>query len=337
MSLRLKTLGKMKQEDQVRNVMRIDLDDIIPDPSQPRKEFSDEKIAEMSRNLIKRGQLQPILVRENPEGTPPFMVFDGEYRWRSAKLKREPAQLEAVVYAGNVDPDAIKEGQFLINEMRTDMSFQDRANFFQDRIARYGSVEAVAEHLEMNPRRIWRVLQAIKADGAAGAARDEGLTNDADTLNAIDSLQKQDPAAAEALVKVGRTEGRITRKQATDAVRVAKAKAPSEGKGGKNSPKPASASIAAVATTNGTSPSPAAGPTVAVPRVLVGWEGGVSKGEGDFQKRWKAMVGKGGALAYLSFAKRPSDGFAWVCFGDDAVMSEFPLAGLRLKGIVVPE
>jgi ParB/RepB/Spo0J family partition protein len=332
MSLRLKTLGRMKNEDQVRTVMKIDLDDIIPDPSQPRKEFSDEKIAEMSRNLIKRGQLQPILVRENPEGNPPFMVFDGEYRWRSAKLKREPAQLEAVVYSGDVDPDVIKEGQFLINEMRTDMSFQDRARFFQDRIARYGSVDAVAKHLEMNSRRIWRVLQAISADGAAGEARDAGLTNDADTLNAIDSLQKQNPAAAQALVQAGKEEGRITRKQVTDAVRAAKTKTNGEGKGDKSANNPPAAARHGKAAS-----SPAVASRPATARVLVGWEGGSSKGDGDFQKRWKAMAGKGGSLAYLSFAKQPTEGFAWVCFGADDVLSEFPLAGLRLKGIVVPE
>lgn len=56
---------------------------IVPNPYQPRKEFSDEKLTELSESIKVHGIIQPLLVREmNGQ----YQLIAGERRLRAAKL-----------------------------------------------------------------------------------------------------------------------------------------------------------------------------------------------------------------------------------------------------------
>jgi ParB/RepB/Spo0J family partition protein len=341
-SLRLSTLKGMKSEDEAKMVLKIDLDDIIRDPSQPRKKFDPATLQEMAENLAEFGQLAPVLVRENLSGEgPPFMIFDGERRWRAAKLHGVPEQLEAIVYAGDVDPDKILEGQFLINEHSEQMSFEDRASFYQGRVEKYGSVEKVAERLKLSPKRIYKVLQAGNLSGTAGEARELGLSKDAETLNGIGALAKKDPQAAQTLVDQAKATGKkITRQDVTEANRAARAK--KEGKAGAGSkpagtpapaPAPASAPVAATPPASNDDgqavrPADVSGRAVSAPRIFVSWDGK----DAGHSKLWKQLEKLGQAQLDLSSAA-DGEGNAAVTFGNDRKLNFFPLAGLRIERI----
>ena len=60
------------------------LDDVSPDPKQPRQRFDDEKLDELVASIKEKGILQPIVVRRASEGTG-FVVVAGERRLRAAK------------------------------------------------------------------------------------------------------------------------------------------------------------------------------------------------------------------------------------------------------------
>ena len=60
----------------------IKIQEIKPNPNQPRTDFSEEKINELMRSIEKDGLLQPILVR--PEGSG-FQIVAGERRWQACK------------------------------------------------------------------------------------------------------------------------------------------------------------------------------------------------------------------------------------------------------------
>ena len=64
--------------------VRVSLDDITPNTYQPRKTFSAESLHELSESIKLQGILQPILVREKPQGG--FELIAGERRWRASKL-----------------------------------------------------------------------------------------------------------------------------------------------------------------------------------------------------------------------------------------------------------
>lgn len=65
------------------NIIMVDIDKIIPNPHQPRKEFNDAGIAELADSISKVGLIQPLVVRKvNQE----FELIAGERRLRASKL-----------------------------------------------------------------------------------------------------------------------------------------------------------------------------------------------------------------------------------------------------------
>ncbi|MDA2914145.1 ParB N-terminal domain-containing protein [Acidobacteriia bacterium AH_259_A11_L15] len=74
--------------------MREDIRDIkvkhiVPDPGNLRKSFDAADIEALAENLLEVGQTDPIqvFVREKRDGRTIYDLFDGERRWRAAKLK----------------------------------------------------------------------------------------------------------------------------------------------------------------------------------------------------------------------------------------------------------
>ena len=68
----------------------IDINDIKPNKSQPRKTFNEEKIKELADSILEHGIIQPLVVRAASVG---YELVAGERRWRAAReagLKEVP-------------------------------------------------------------------------------------------------------------------------------------------------------------------------------------------------------------------------------------------------------
>lgn len=81
-----------EQKSQINEVTSISLNKINPNPNQPRTDFEEDKISELSESVKRQGVLQPILVRKNDQGE--YQIIAGERRWRAsvqAGLKTIPA------------------------------------------------------------------------------------------------------------------------------------------------------------------------------------------------------------------------------------------------------
>ena len=63
----------------------IPLEQIIPNPEQPRKNFNKEKLKILAQSITKRGLINPILV-EATDKPDLFILEDGERRWRACKI-----------------------------------------------------------------------------------------------------------------------------------------------------------------------------------------------------------------------------------------------------------
>lgn len=59
------------------------LDDIIPDPDQPRRNFAEEQLKTLADSIKQHGILQPIVVTK--EGAK-YKIVTGERRWRASKI-----------------------------------------------------------------------------------------------------------------------------------------------------------------------------------------------------------------------------------------------------------
>ncbi len=74
----------------------VDPELLKPNPHQPREEFDEEKLKELSDSIKENGVIQPITIEDAKDGT--FYIIAGERRTRASKmagLKKVPVQLSA--------------------------------------------------------------------------------------------------------------------------------------------------------------------------------------------------------------------------------------------------
>lgn len=70
------------KEKQINKVIEVDVADIVPNPYQPRSDFSDADIASLADSIAQNGILQPLSVRKIGEK---YELIAGERRLRAAK------------------------------------------------------------------------------------------------------------------------------------------------------------------------------------------------------------------------------------------------------------
>ena len=72
------------QKDKVLNkVFSLPIDEIIPNPAQPRQDFDEQDLQGLAASIRENGVLQPITVRKNKERV--YELISGERRLRAAK------------------------------------------------------------------------------------------------------------------------------------------------------------------------------------------------------------------------------------------------------------
>lgn len=100
------------------------LDQITPNPLQPRKLFDDRSINQLAASIKERGTLQPVIVRPASSG---FQLVAGERRWRAARLAGATHIPAIVRYAS--DGDAL-ELALIENLHREDLNPVERAEAY---------------------------------------------------------------------------------------------------------------------------------------------------------------------------------------------------------------
>ena len=74
-------------------VSKVKLKDINPNPDQPRRDFDEQSLAQLSQSIKKKGVITPITLRKQNDG---YEIIAGERRWRAAKkanLRSIPAYI----------------------------------------------------------------------------------------------------------------------------------------------------------------------------------------------------------------------------------------------------
>ena len=67
-------------------VTMLKLENIRPNPRQPRQEFDPQTLQDLAASIKEQGVLQPVLVRSASEGERGYELVAGERRWRASKL-----------------------------------------------------------------------------------------------------------------------------------------------------------------------------------------------------------------------------------------------------------
>lgn len=114
--------------------LTIALDEITPNPQQPRQDFSDEGLHALAASIREVGVLQPVVVRPAPDGDG-YVLVAGERRWRAARLAGLE-QIPAVVRRGD-DISGLTEA-LVENIQREDLTPLEEAAAYRHLLEDFG-------------------------------------------------------------------------------------------------------------------------------------------------------------------------------------------------------
>jgi ParB family transcriptional regulator, chromosome partitioning protein len=106
---------------------------VYGNPSQPRKNFNQELLNELSESIKEQGIIQPILVRKKSEDK--YEIVAGERRWRAAQLAKIH---EVPVIILNIDDKKSLEFAILENIQRSDLNGIEEALGYDNLVRKFG-------------------------------------------------------------------------------------------------------------------------------------------------------------------------------------------------------
>jgi ParB family chromosome partitioning protein len=217
---------KYRGAARVKDALAIELDRIVPDPDQPRKEFDPGALDDLAASLKARGQLQPIRVRWG-ESEQKWVIIAGERRYRAAAMAGLPTLL-CVEVKGTPSAEDILEDQLVENCLREDLKPVEQARAFQALIDRRGlSYRQLAETLSIGHQAIVRALGLLDLPEDLQRRVDAGAIPASAAYEA--SRLEDDSARREILGKV--ESGELTRDDVARVVRESAAKGGPKSKG----------------------------------------------------------------------------------------------------------
>ena len=141
---------------------RLRVDDIIPNPHQPRVNFDEESLEELTASVGEVGVLQPVVVRALDDGR--FALIAGERRWRAAKrvgLSEIPAMVR------DADDQASLTQALIENVQRQDLSPLEEAAAYQELLEEHGMThEQVASAVGKSRPAVSNTLRLLQLPAA---------------------------------------------------------------------------------------------------------------------------------------------------------------------------
>src|SRR5262245_44164349 len=138
-------------------LLHISVDQIDPNPFQPRRQFNSHEIASLADSLRQHGMLQPVLVRAVGER---YQLIAGERRLRAsieARLHEVPARILAL------DDQRFFELAMVENLQREDLNAIDKAMAFREYLTRYGvTQEELAGRLGLDRSTISNLIRLLE-------------------------------------------------------------------------------------------------------------------------------------------------------------------------------
>ena len=126
-----------KGEDN-KGLISLSVDQIEPNPNQPRRTFSTESLMDLSNSIIEKGIIQPLIVRAISKTPVKYQIVAGERRWRAAQM----AKLHKIpVVVRSFNDVEVLEIAIIENIQRSDLSPIDEANGYQQLIDRFNHTQ----------------------------------------------------------------------------------------------------------------------------------------------------------------------------------------------------
>lgn len=166
----------------------IPLDDIMPDPEQPRRYFDKDQLASLAESIRTQGVLQAITVQPADDAGKHMLIM-GERRFQAAKL----AGLTKIPAVVREMTDALRMAQLTENVQRADLTTLEVAEAVAAMRAAGQSRSAIAEALGWNEGEVSRFAALAKMPDELREAAAQNAPIRA--LSDLNALWKKDEAA----------------------------------------------------------------------------------------------------------------------------------------------
>lgn len=154
--------GPAPEEEQLKEndiLKKLKINEVEPNRDQPRKNFNQEALEELSESIKEYGLIQPIVVTKK-DGY--YSIIAGERRWRASKL----AGLEEIPAIVREDDERKnKEIALIENIQREDLNPVEKAIGVKDLISTYGlTQEEIAKKLGKGRSTIANIIRILNLD-----------------------------------------------------------------------------------------------------------------------------------------------------------------------------
>lgn len=198
-------LGGLLTKPSISAVSEIDIELIVEDANNARKEFHEDALHELAESIKANGVIAPISLREHPLRDGFYIINHGHRRYRASKLaerKTIPAFLDS-----KID----EFGRFIENIQREELSPLDIANQLNLFIKDGMSGKEIAEKLGKSDSWVSRHLGLLSAPIAIKKSLEGGKIKSVEAAKTLASLSNKHPVEIEDFLT--HAEGEITQKQ----------------------------------------------------------------------------------------------------------------------------
>lgn len=132
-----KGLGALIESESMNNeeIAEIKINEIEPNTRQPRKNFDDEKLAQLAESIKQHGVVQPLIVSRDGGR---YKIVAGERRWRASRL----AGLKTVpVIIKDLSSKQVMEVALIENIQREDLNPIEEAEAYERLIEEFGMTQ----------------------------------------------------------------------------------------------------------------------------------------------------------------------------------------------------
>ncbi|GLQ35522.1 chromosome segregation DNA-binding protein [Amylibacter marinus] len=138
---------------------KIPIEKITANPDQPRRDFDQDDLDDLSASIASRGVIQPIIVRPSPLNEGEFQIVAGERRWRAA----QQAQLHEVpVVIREMNDQELLEVAIIENVQRADLNAVEEALGYRALMDSFGHTqEQVSSALGKSRSYIANILRLL--------------------------------------------------------------------------------------------------------------------------------------------------------------------------------
>lgn len=159
------------EDAKVSTLVELDIEQVVRDEEQPRKEFNAEALQELADSISEHGVLQPIVVVKKGDQ---YQIVAGERRWRASKIAKKTT-IPAIVRT--LDDQNRLELSIIENAQREDLNPIELATAYAKLKEQFNLSNAdIAKRVGKSPSSITNTMRLLKLpDEAKKAMREHNL------------------------------------------------------------------------------------------------------------------------------------------------------------------